>query len=164
MSKYEVVYEGGVSFEGDEEVVPVGSIVEKDPDSKQIKRLLKAGVIQEVVEFQVGAACVTEDGKPGTLQPAGEGNPMVCVADDAENSDKPTTNPEQPAVEPVAEAPGEVEGEPRKRYRGQILIVDGKRTVGEQTFHHIKLADGSELDLTDAEYRTEVHVSYPPAA
>lgn len=52
--------------------------------------------------------------------------------------------------------------EPRPRYRGQVVISDGMRTVGVQTFHHIRLADGSELDLTAREYSTEVKVSYPP--
>lgn len=52
--------------------------------------------------------------------------------------------------------------EPRKRYRGHVVLKEGKRTVGAQVFNHISCADGQEYDLTDIEYKGEVHVSYPP--
>lgn len=74
-----------------------------------------------------------------------------------------STDPAEQAVpEPLA-APVETNTnkEPRKRYRGHIVEVDGMRTVGEQTFHHIRCEDGAEYDLTDLEYH-EVVVSYPP--
>lgn len=51
--------------------------------------------------------------------------------------------------------------EPRKRYRGQVVLSENDRTVGEQTFRHIVCANGTEYDLTDVEYKGEVHVSYP---
>ncbi len=52
--------------------------------------------------------------------------------------------------------------EPRKRFRGQIVVSESDRTVETQTFHHIRIADGSEYDLDDREYNGEVHISYPP--
>lgn len=59
--------------------------------------------------------------------------------------------------------PGTInDSEPRKRYRGQIITAESDRTVGEQTFKHIACADGTEYDLTNKEYKGEVHVSYPP--
>lgn len=55
------------------------------------------------------------------------------------------------------------DGEPRKRYRGIVVLTESERTVGEQVFKHIHCADGVEYDLTDAEYVAEVHLSFPPA-
>lgn len=52
--------------------------------------------------------------------------------------------------------------EPRLRYRGQLVLSESERTVGKQTFRHIHIADGSEYDLTDLEYKTEVKMAYPP--
>lgn len=52
--------------------------------------------------------------------------------------------------------------EPRKRYRGHVVLIDDMRTVGPQTFHHIRCDDGAEYDLTAVEYRTEVVRAYPP--
>lgn len=68
---------------------------------------------------------------------------------------------EEKKAEPVEESTI-TDKEPRPRYRGQIVISESERTVGEQTFKHIRCADGAEYDLTDLEYKTEVHVSYPP--
>lgn len=52
--------------------------------------------------------------------------------------------------------------EPRKRYRGHVVVEEGLRTVEGHTYHHVKLDDGSEMDLSDGEYDTEVKMSYPP--
>lgn len=35
----------------------------------------------EKPEPKVGDVCTTNDSRPGTLQPNGEGQPLVCVAD-----------------------------------------------------------------------------------
>lgn len=75
--------------------------------------------------------------------------------------------PEETKLEAEAEvaiAPGVGTAEPRLRYRGKLVVADGERTVGAQTFKHIRLEDGSEQDLTDQEYATEVKLSYPPNA
>lgn len=52
-------------------------------------------------------------------------------------------------------------GEPRARYRGHIVLIDGEREVNGHMFHHIRCTDGCEYDLTDKEYATEVKVSFP---
>lgn len=52
--------------------------------------------------------------------------------------------------------------EPRKRYRGVVVVAESVRTVEGRGFNHIKLADGVEMDLNQLEYETEVKVSYPP--
>lgn len=71
--------------------------------------------------------------------------------------------PIEPVVETsVAEQEVAADTEPRKRYRGRVVLEDGERTVEGRTYHHIKLDDGSEMDLNDLEYDTEVKVSYPP--
>lgn len=69
-----------------------------------------------------------------------------------------TENPEAAAAEEQKASPTE----PRLRYRGQLVLEETDRTVGAQTFKHIRLGDGSELDMTDREYNAEVHLSYPP--
>lgn len=55
-----------------------------------------------------------------------------------------------PAVEEVAPAA------PKKFYRGDLIIDEQPRTVGAQTFQHIKTGQGHEFDLTEAEYVAEV--------
>lgn len=52
--------------------------------------------------------------------------------------------------------------EPRPRYRGKVITQEGTRTVGTVTYRTITLENGETLDLNEAEYRNEVHVSYPP--
>lgn len=55
--------------------------------------------------------------------------------------------------------------EPRKRFKGQIVVVDGYRTLRDgNEVRHVSVADGSEYDLTELEYNTQVKVSYPPTA
>jgi len=71
--------------------------------------------------------------------------------------------PPKPAVSATPTTPA-VAGatEPRLRYRGHVVISDGKRSVGRQTFHHIRTDEGHEYDLTPAEYAAEVKLAYPP--
>lgn len=75
-----------------------------------------------------------------------------------------TTPPVAPPGVAVASISKDPNAEPRKRYRGHVVISESQRTVGAQTFNHIGIADGTEYDLTDKEYAAEVHVSYPPQA
>ena len=75
-----------------------------------------------------------------------------------------TTPPVAPPGVAVASISKDPNAEPRKRYRGHVVLSESQRTVGAQTFNHIGIADGTEYDLTDKEYAAEVHVSYPPQA
>lgn len=43
-----------------------------------------------------------------------------------------------------------------KRFNGQVVIVDGSRTIEDKEYHHIRIEDGTEYDLTDAEYAEQV--------
>ncbi len=52
--------------------------------------------------------------------------------------------------------------EPRLRYQGRVILDEYPRTVGIQTFVHIVCDDGTEYDLSEAQRRTEVYVTYPP--
>lgn len=131
MQKYKVLSETGIAvqkLDGDKslgDVIPMGEIVELDPENEQTKHFLEGGFVEPVVE-----------------------TPPVTAPAVASESVEPTEPTEQV--------------EPRKRYRGQVVIEESERTVGAQTFKHIRLEDGSELDFTTVEYDGEVHVSYPP--
>lgn len=48
---------------------------------------------------------------------------------------------------------------PKKFYRGDLIIDEQPRTVGAQTFQHIKTSQGHEFDLTEEEYKKDVTVS-----
>lgn len=152
MSQYKVVqgleYPRGIVHE-------IGSIIElTDEEVAGFDPNLIEKVEEPKVQ-NVGDVCTTEEGKTGTLQPSQAG--FVCVA-----NEEPVVPP-TPVAE-VPEAPGVLPTEPQKRYRGHVVIMESENTVGVQTFKHIRLDDGTEYDLTDVEYRTEVHVSYPPTA
>lgn len=67
----------------------------------------------------------------------------------------PDSSVEKPVetVDPIVE-------EPKKsvlRYKdGQEVISDGYRTVNDKEYRHIRLADGSYMDLTEEEYSERV--------
>lgn len=44
----------------------------------------------------------------------------------------------------------------QKQYRGRDIVSESNRTVSGRTFKHVRLSDGSECDLTEQEYQTEV--------
>ena len=61
-----------------------------------------------------------------------------------------------PPAQPAIAVPGTDTEEPKLAYRSQIVLNVYPRVVGEQTFKHIVCENGTEYDLTDAEYDTEV--------
>jgi hypothetical protein len=68
----------------------------------------------------------------------------------------------EPTPEVESEPTPEVESEPTpevvtpKTYNGQIIISENPREVEGRTYRHIRIADGSEYDLTDEQYEREV--------
>lgn len=139
----------------------VGDVVpmpKKAPEPKMIKYTVVKGPIANAqaevfqtgndIEFEEGSELATTFLADGVIVPFG-----TAPANTAAVAPKPPVE---------AGATGDVE--PRKRYRGQIVLAESDRTVGTQTFKHIRLADGSEQDLTEREYNAEVHISYPPHA
>lgn len=120
--------------------------------------MTQLGVLNDANEtFQKGNVIQFEQGSLEAQALVTEGDIMLKSDFDAlpvdESAPSTITTPNATGIDPNAE--------PRKRYRGQIVMHESKRTVGTQTFNHIAIADGSELDLTDKEYAGEVHVSYP---
>lgn len=59
-----------------------------------------------------------------------------------------------------AEAPARAEVVRVARFRGQRIVNEGKRTVGETVLHTITIASGNVMDLTDEEYEKEVTFEY----
>ena len=59
----------------------------------------------------------------------------------------------------VAETP--VADVPQLMFAGQVVVADGIRTVvgSGAEVHHLKLADGSEVDASDEEYAAAVEAS-----
>lgn len=119
--------------------------------------MTQLGVLNDANEtFQKGNVIQFEQGSLEAQALVTEGDIMLKSDFDAlpvdESAPSVITTPNVTSIDPNTE--------PRKRYRGQIVMHESKRTVGAQTFNHIVVADGSELDLTDKEYAGEVHVSY----
>lgn len=142
MTKYKVLNEAGiapVNAEGKvtDLVAPFGEIFELG-ENEQTTRFLEGGFIE----------VAPEDAVLTDLTPA--------------KQEKEINKAEESSVDDIAEANGGAT-EPRARYRGHLVIAETDRVVGEQTFKHITLDDGSQMDLDEKQYRTEVHISYPPA-
>lgn len=76
---------------------------------------------------------------------------MVKVNEHIGGAEETIPTAPETAVEP--------EVEPQKRYRGKVILEESDRVVGEQTFKHISLEDGTQYDLTDMEYKGEVYPS-----
>lgn len=55
----------------------------------------------------------------------------------------------------IAEA-APAEAPAAKSFKGQSVISDGFREVNGKNYHHIRLADGSSLDLSEEEYVAQV--------
>lgn len=109
---------------------------------------------------------LTEDGEPsgvflevGSIHelPAGAldeeveaGNAEVVTEDTVQSGGAPETEVETenaPAPENVISA------ETPKMYMGKAIITHYMRTVGDKEYHHVRLEDGSEHDLTDEDYK-----------
>lgn len=95
---------------------------------------VKDGVLSPVEESQVAT--------PGASAVVGNATGAVAAAVVAASSDE--------------------SHEPRKRFRGQIVVSEGMREVNGAEFHNIRIADGSSYDLNEVEYEAEVKISYPP--
>lgn len=151
MKQYKVII-GAVRFEADQNapVYEQGTIAGADETNEIVQQLVAAGAIEEVVEE-------TDEEKAAKLAAA---EAAQKEADDAAAAEIKAA--EEAAAAAAEKVPGGAPEEPRVRFHGQVVIADGERTVENQTFHHIKIEDGSEYDLTDAEYATEVKVAYPP--
>lgn len=143
MKNYKVVDEAGVKIEGSERLYEKDTVIVLDAETEETKTLVANGIVVEVVEENP----IAQTQVPGTPDATITPEPVVEVVTE---------------TVPAEEIPS-ASAEPQKRYRGQLVLSDTMRTVGEQTFHALRLEDGTEMDLTDAEY-VEVHVSYPPEA
>lgn len=73
---------------------------------------------------------------------------VVAAAEAAEAAQKA-----EAIVEPAATT------EKKKYYRKQEVLIDGMREVEGREHHHITLADGSEMDLSDEEYTAEIYLA-----
>lgn len=67
---------------------------------------------------------------------------------------------EDAPAEEAATAPAEKAAPvtPKKYYRNSLIVEEAPRTVGAQTFQHIKTVEGHEFDLTQEEYSKDVTV------
>jgi len=74
----------------------------------------------------------------------------------------------QPSIGQVEDAPVQEEAKvdastteavvPQKFYRGSLIVSEEPRTVGAQTFQHVKTVEGHDFDLTEDEYKADVTV------
>lgn len=189
MNKYKVLQEFSTGPEEAKVIYEVGAIIELDPAKDDVVSLSEHGMIEAVVDevkdeevkepvlvdyvvvngpfanqqaevFQTGNAIQFPEGDEFAANAVQAGLIMTKAAHDAL---PPKEEKVEEAAAPTAPA---VAGstEPRKRYRGKIVLVESDRVVGAQTFKHIRTEEGHEYDLTAAEYQTEVIVSYPPKA
>lgn len=163
----------------DNTIYPEGEVVEMDPLAEQTIALVANGAIEISPEEPtiVTARYAVIRGPIENRQ--GEkfltGNMIELPVDDdltraflEGQMIVPEGTPEGEVVDSMAAAPvAPVEPgtpgdtEPRLRYRGQVVIDESIRTVGVQSFRHIRCADGVSYDLTEQEYRTQVYKSYP---
>ncbi len=181
MQKYKVI-NGHTVITPDEVTHTTDEVLELDPESDLTKGWLENGYIELVIDaplptmidyvvvqgpftnangevFQTGNAVQFPEGSELADMAIKEGLIMTKTDHDNLPKDQTTSSVGAPTTPTVA---GNTE--PRLRYRGKIVLVDGSRTVGAQTFHHIRVEDGSEYDLTDLEYQTEVVMAYPSQA
>lgn len=176
MEKYEVV--GAIVV--DEKAHIAGEVVELDSNSDVTKEWLKNEFIKlyvapipevkKLIKYEVVNGPIA-DPEGETFQ---TGNIIMRDEGDAFAEGMLTAGiikvygTEAPAGGAAAAAPlqapveTDAGGEPRKRYRGHVVLIDDMRTVGTQTFHHIRCDDGAEYDLTALEYKSEVKMAYPP--
>lgn len=128
-----------------QEVRMIEYIVVKGPVAKVHRTSEDADPVTEV--YQTGNVITFAEGDPLAASFISEG--MIHLKVDAPKEN--TTAPAMPTEE-----------EPRKRYRGKLVLTDGFRMVGVQQFRHLRLEDGTTLDLTEDEYQGEVKLSFPP--
>lgn len=157
--KFKVLKDSGNHKAGDEVEIEVGP----DFTPEQIATLINDGTIEPIfneadfddkvlAEEDITPEMAKNGLKVGDTIKVPKGIPVNAVAH--------TVAAEvAPANVVAAVDPNE---EPRKRYRGQIVITDGFRDTDGGKVHHIRIADGSTYDLSDKDYLLEVKLSYPP--
>ena len=140
----------------------IGDFLELDPQDSVTLNLLADDMIvaeETVAQIETEPYILTADDIANNPAYAENG---LKEGDEIQVPKKPDVPPVAAAMPPVEEA-APVAEEPQKRFiDGQLVIKDGFRTVGEQTFRHIQLADGSTQDLSEADYHAKVKLAYAP--
>lgn len=131
MKEYKVLI-GELVGENNDSLGKEGDVVALDETSEFVKVCLENNVIEEVVAVPEGATVVMEEAKADVLD------------------ETPAETAAAPSAENVA---------PNKYYRGSLIISEEPRTVGAQTFQHIKTGEGRDYDLTEDEYKKDVTIS-----
>lgn len=109
---------------------------------------------QNTAPNEQSPASITETGSQLQANPP---EAMDTPAPLAETSPQPlATDVSEPEVTMPTAVIAKVQESRRKRYHAKVILVESERTVGTQTFKHIRLEDGAEHDLTDEEYQLEV--------
>lgn len=136
-----------------------GDVIELVPNGDETKSFLEGGAIEAVpateeVDHEVTQAdldanpdLVTEGVKVGDVI-------KLPVMTDPEEIAKAKAEYEAAEAVPSAEA-----ATPKKYYRGSLIISEEPRTVGAQTFQHIKTVEAHDFDLTEDEYKKDVTIS-----
>lgn len=115
-----------------------------------------------IVEMEAEGDLTKELLANGAIEPAPEVIPSTVSPEEAINAPEPVAPTEVVEEEKIEEpvAPTEVaESIPVRLYRGSVILSEEPRTVGAQTFRHIKTAEGHDYDLTEEEYKTEVTIA-----
>lgn len=89
--------------------------------------------------------------------------PSIPVVDTPEPVDVPNPAPSEDApaqVDTPISTPEPVDEEtelPQKFFNGQVVVKDGFREVNGHTWRHISIGDGTEYDLSEADYQDQVN-------
>lgn len=121
-----------------------------DVDQAKVDELIADGTLEVFVEEvapKVGDVCTFDDGRTGTLQ-TGEGDALVCVADEV-----------QAKVDDTANTTATAEKAPEYHFNGKLVISCTTRTVNEKEVKHVRLEDGTESDLSSEEYEAMIEAS-----
>lgn len=113
----------------------VGEEVELDWTPEQIQEHINGGTIELVTP---NTPVIPEDA-PETINEDRQSEDVVV--------------PETPAT------PQGFSEIPQRYFKGRSVVFDGMRTVNEREMHHVKLDDGTTVDLTDKEYADMVEAS-----
>lgn len=90
----------------------------------------------------VGSVVAVDEDTAGPL--VADGTLELVDASQSQNNDEQQQEetPAEPVVPPT----------PVKKYSGQVVVSDGFSTINGIQYHHIRIGDGTEYDLNDADY------------
>lgn len=154
-SSYQVLNPEGISVEGEGDIVHKQyEVVDIDPESDQTKHFVEGAFIEPAIQHVITQDDIDFEGLVAEGFVVGDTVLMAQSVIDAATKAGDEKRAAALAEAEPAPAAEEVVAVPKKYFQKKLIVSEGKRVVGDKTYHTLTLEDGSNCDVTPEEYGT----------